>query len=96
MTSSSASPPIRGCRVWRVHLRQNSTPTAPFGSPERGLMTQWVHVYESNDKTFDTIVATFTGLFPYTSGWSPEGGDVILIGSQNRVGAQVRRPRDNS
>lgn len=46
-----------------------------------GLMVQWLHIYESNDDVFSTIVGTFSSVFPFTSVWATQPGDLVLVGS---------------
>ncbi len=46
-----------------------------------GLVAQWVQAYESSDRVFDIVAATFTSVFPYTSIWQTSGGDLMLVGS---------------
>lgn len=46
-----------------------------------GLMCQWLHVYEISPESVDTILATFTGRFQYTSVWLGSAGDILLVGS---------------
>ncbi|MGB0581616.1 MAG: fused MFS/spermidine synthase [Limisphaerales bacterium] len=46
-----------------------------------GLMCQWLHVYEISPESVNTIIATFTGNFQYTSVWLGSAGDLLLIGS---------------
>lgn len=45
-----------------------------------GLMCQWLHVYEISPESVNTILATFTGSFQYTSVWLGSAGDLLLIG----------------
>jgi len=47
-----------------------------------GLMTQWVQVYESDDRVVGTVLSTFGSVFPYMSVWRGGVGDLILIGSR--------------
>ncbi len=46
-----------------------------------GLMVQWVHVYESNDATLQTVLATMTSAFPFLTIWQTLPGDLVLVGS---------------
>jgi predicted membrane-bound spermidine synthase len=48
---------------------------------DRGLMVQWVQLYETNDEAFDMILGTFTSVFPYLNVWQGSIGDLILVGS---------------
>jgi spermidine synthase len=46
-----------------------------------GTMAQWVQVYETSDRTFQTVVKTFSAVFPFVSIWRGQSGDVILVGN---------------
>ncbi len=50
-----------------------------------GLMVQWFHMHSLPPDQLKLIVATFQFVFPYTSLWRPNRGDVILLGSAERV-----------
>lgn len=50
-----------------------------------GLMVQWFHMHALPPEQLKLIVATFQFVFPYTSLWRPNRGDVILVGSADRV-----------
>ncbi|MGH9400414.1 MAG: fused MFS/spermidine synthase, partial [Thermoanaerobaculia bacterium] len=51
----------------------------------RGLMVQWFHMHSLPPDQLKLIVATFQFVFPYTSLWRPNHGDIILVGSADRV-----------
>lgn len=46
-----------------------------------GLMVQWVHIYESDDATLRTVLATVTDVFPFLTIWQTLPGDLVLVGS---------------
>ncbi|MFN0066427.1 MAG: fused MFS/spermidine synthase [Limisphaerales bacterium] len=46
-----------------------------------GLMTQWVQVYETSDTALQTVLATFSSIFPYFTIWQTLPGDLILVGA---------------
>ncbi len=50
-----------------------------------GLMVQWVHVYESDDSTLQTVLATVTDVFPFVTIWNTLPGDLVLVGSVEPV-----------
>lgn len=50
-----------------------------------GLMVQWFHMYSLPPDQMKLIVATFRFVFPYVSLWRPNRGDIILVGSADRV-----------
>ena len=47
-------------------------------------MVQWFHLYEMHDGIVELILRTFTSVFPNVEIWDSCGGDIILIGSQQR------------
>jgi spermidine synthase len=65
-----------------------------------GLMVQWIHYYESDDRMLDTVLATFVSVFPYATVWEPALGDVILVGAAKPwtvdLNALEARLKDNS
>ncbi len=46
-----------------------------------GVMCQWLHVYEIPEDAIDTVLKTYSIIFPHMSIWSGSMGDLILIGS---------------
>lgn len=50
-----------------------------------GLMVQWFHLHSLPADQLKLIVATFRFVFPYTSLWRPNRGDIFLVGSADRV-----------
>ena len=46
-----------------------------------GLVAQWLQVYETNDRIVDTVVNTFSSVFPNVGIWQVGAGDLVLIGS---------------
>jgi spermidine synthase len=50
-----------------------------------GVMVQWWHTHALAPEHMKLIVATFRSVFPHTSYWRPNLGDVILAGSADRV-----------
>ena len=51
-----------------------------------GLICQWIHLYEMDEKVLKTIIRTFTESFPRTLGFSSmEDNDVLLIGSAGEL-----------
>ena len=45
-----------------------------------GVMCQWLHVYAMPREAVDTVIATFTRVFPYTRIWAGSVGDIMLVG----------------
>ncbi|HEX4438459.1 MAG TPA: fused MFS/spermidine synthase [Thermoanaerobaculia bacterium] len=46
-----------------------------------GVMVQWFHMHSLPPEDMKLIVATFRSVFPHTSFWRPNRGDVILVGT---------------
>ncbi len=46
-----------------------------------GVMVQWFHGHSLPPEQMKLIVATFRSVFPHTSFWRPNRGDVILMGT---------------
>ncbi len=46
-----------------------------------GIIAQWVQVYETDNTTLQTVLATFGTVFPHFSIWQPLAGDLLLVGS---------------
>jgi hypothetical protein len=45
-----------------------------------GIMTQWFHLYETQDNIVDLVLRTFSSVFPYVEIWD-SGADIIILGS---------------
>jgi spermidine synthase len=60
-----------------------------------GVLCQWAHTYDISDNDFRSIVATFLSVFPNGSLWLIGEGDVLLIGTserlESRLGEMARR-----
>ena len=48
---------------------------------EGGVMVQWVQITETSDRTLQTMIKTFTTVFPHTSVWRSQERDIILVGT---------------
>ena len=46
-----------------------------------GIMAQWFHTYEMDDRTVDMVLRTFETVFPVMEIWDTEGGDIVILGS---------------
>jgi spermidine synthase len=55
-----------------------------------GVMLLWFHLYEMDNETARMIVRTFGRVFPHIQTWFAHN-DVLVIGSQNPVGGDLRR-----
>jgi tetratricopeptide (TPR) repeat protein len=45
-------------------------------------MSQWFHLYEIDDETFQLVVRTFASVFPHVTVWESMSADVLLLGSE--------------
>ncbi len=54
-----------------------------------GVLCQWAHTYDISGDDLKSIVATFTAVFPDATLWLVGDGDVLLIGSNQPLLAQV-------
>lgn len=50
-----------------------------------GIMCQWFHIYEMDDDVLSLVLSTFNSVFPYVQIWGGTYGDLILIGSENKI-----------
>jgi spermidine synthase len=46
-----------------------------------GIMTQWFHTYELDDRTLNLVLRTFGAVFPNMEIWDVGDGDIVLLGS---------------
>ena len=46
-----------------------------------GIMAQWFHTYEMDDRTVDMVLRTFETVFPVMEIWDTEAGDIVILGS---------------
>jgi len=58
-----------------------------------GVMVQWFHMHSLPPEQMKLIVATFRSVFPHTSLWRPNRGDVILVGTVDPVPWDLARLR---
>jgi len=49
-----------------------------------GLMIQWLQAYETNDEIFETVLRTFSSVFPEVTVWNTGARDILLLGSEER------------
>ena len=50
-----------------------------------GVVAQWIHVYEISDETLESVLVTFSEVFPYVSLWGMSTTDLLLVGSVQPV-----------
>ena len=59
-----------------------------------GVAAQWLPIYESDEETVKTELATFFSVFPNATVWSNylngDGYDLVLLGQRRRVADQCR------
>jgi spermidine synthase len=59
---------------------------------EKGLMVQWIHIYEMNDIIFSIILHTFGAVFPNVTVWSiHKYNDILLVGSNEPVMLNIEK-----
>lgn len=46
-----------------------------------GVMAQWFHTYEMDDRTADVVLRTFETVFPNMEIWDVGQGDIVMLGS---------------
>jgi predicted membrane-bound spermidine synthase len=51
---------------------------------DNGLMIQWIQITETSDETLQSMVKTFTTVFPFASVWRSQARDLILVGTRER------------
>ncbi len=56
-----------------------------------GLMVQWFHLYEMNDRVFQLVVRTFSSVFPYVSLWTASSMDILLLGSNELINVDFKQ-----
>lgn len=58
-----------------------------------GIMTQWFHLYETQDDVVELVLRTFRSVFPFVEVWDTGTGDIVLLGSLRpwRTGPEVFR-----
>jgi spermidine synthase len=91
ITSDPIDPWVKGCaalntveyyRMCREHLNDG------------GVMTLWIPLYESDDDTFKSVLATFFQVFPNGVLWSndydADGYDAVLFGIKDDSGGGYR------
>ncbi|MGH8281155.1 MAG: spermidine synthase [Gammaproteobacteria bacterium] len=56
-----------------------------------GIMAQWFHLYETDDRIVELVLRTFGSVFPYVEVWDTGVGDIVILGSQQpwSTGPQV-------
>lgn len=58
-----------------------------------GIMTQWFHLYETQDDVVELVLRTFRSVFPFVEVWDTGTGDIVMLGSLRpwRTGPEVFR-----
>jgi hypothetical protein len=57
----------------------------------QGVMAQWFHVYGMSTADLATAIATFRSVFPHTTVWIPQTGDLVLLGGAEPAPLDLRR-----
>jgi hypothetical protein len=47
-----------------------------------GIVAQWFHSYEMDDRNVNVVLRTFGTVFPYMEIWDAGIGDIVMLGSQ--------------
>lgn len=47
-----------------------------------GIMAQWFHLYETDDRIVELVLRTFGSVFPNMEVWDTGVGDIVILGSQ--------------
>jgi len=50
-----------------------------------GVAAQWIQVYEISDETLNSVLVTFTEVFPFVSLWGMSTTDLLLVGSAQPI-----------
>jgi hypothetical protein len=68
-----------------------------------GIMCQWVHSYRLDQRDFFSIIRTFLDVFQHVQFWNVNGGDFLLIGSDQplvqplgRLQERLKQPAINA
>ncbi|HUR33426.1 MAG TPA: fused MFS/spermidine synthase [Vicinamibacterales bacterium] len=56
---------------------------------EHGVICQWVNTYDISTRDLQSVVATFTSVFPHATLWLAGDGDLMLVGSQEPMDRKV-------
>ena len=67
--------------IGRVFSREFYELAASRLKPD-GVMGQWFHLYEMDDKTLDIVLRTFNSVFPNMEIWDVGDKDIVLLGSK--------------
>ena len=52
---------------------------------DHGVICQWVNTYDISSADLQSVVATFTGVFPHATLWLAGDGDLMLVGSPDAM-----------
>ena len=55
------------------------------------MVAQWFHVYGMSTGDLATAIATFRSVFPHTTVWIPQTGDLVLLGAAAPATLDLRR-----
>ncbi len=56
-----------------------------------GVMSQWFHTYSMSEADLRGVLATYRSVFPYVTVWTPQLGDLVLIGGRTPHRLQLDR-----
>ena len=80
IVSEPSNPWVAGVEMLfsREFLRAAHDRLAPGGA-----YVQWFHTYESNNRTVQLVLQTFTEVFGHVSAWRSQSTDVLLVGMRD-------------
>ena len=50
-----------------------------------GVLTQWFHAYDINDKIFEIVLCTISRSFPFITVWKVSDADIIILASMSPI-----------
>jgi hypothetical protein len=48
-----------------------------------GVMAQWIHQYETDDRSLELVLRTYRSVFDHVSVWTAYSNDILLLGFRN-------------
>ncbi|MGM0575927.1 MAG: fused MFS/spermidine synthase [Myxococcota bacterium] len=97
-------------RTWDVVVSEPSNPWQPGSAmlftqeyyellasrlAPGGVMSQWVHTYEMNDRVLETILLTYGSVFGDARVWNSKGNDMVLLAAPDGLEADFDRLEDH-
>jgi spermidine synthase len=93
---TSEPPPPHAAGVYRLYSREYYEAVLAHLTP-RGLMSQWLPVYQMSERSVELAVRTFLEVFPHALLFSGYGTDFILVGGKSPIDLSLlERPFSDS